>query len=219
VEHRCQQCGISVEDGRPFCPQCRAPQIHVEIAVPDSEVSAGLNPAPDELSPSFPQTAPSPSSFPRPDQFHQPGIIDMRFAARAALKAGLLGLFLGLIPVLGVVLTGAFAVFFYRRRTGVTLPVPLAARIGGASGVVVFAVNALFAIPIIIFHLQQKCIDSFEEMVRKAGLNIDTTQFQANIHTAFTPSGQAEFFILALLLSAVGGALASLFLRPRTPHL
>src|ERR1035441_7204710 len=54
VEHPCQQCGITVEDGRPFCPQCRAPQIHVQVAVPDAEIAAGLNPAPDEFSPEIP---------------------------------------------------------------------------------------------------------------------------------------------------------------------
>jgi hypothetical protein len=191
----------------------------VEIAIPDTASSPSLNPPADDLSPAFPQATSSQSSFPQPNQVHQPGVIDTKYAARAALKAGLLGVFIAMIPLVGVVLTGALSVFFYRRRTGVTLPVPLAARIGGASGIVVFAVNALFAIPIIIFHLQQKCIDSFEEMVRKTGLNTDTTQFQASVHTAFTPSGQAEFFILALLLSAAGGALASVFLRPRTPHL
>ena len=141
----------------------------------------------------------------------------MRYAARAALKAGLLGLFLGLIPVLGVVLTGAFAVFFYRRRSGVVLPAPLAARLGGAAGIVVFAVNALFPILVIVFHAQQECINDLEEMARKYGINPDTPQFQASIHSLFTPSGLAAFFIFSLVLSAVGGALASVFLRPRNP--
>jgi len=124
-----------------------------------------------------------------------------------------------MIPLLGVMLTGALAVFFYRRRTGVTLAAPLAVRIGGAAGIVVFALNALFTIPIIIFHAQQECIHDIEEIARKYGVNTDTPQFQASIHSLFTPSGLAAFLIFALVLSAVGGALASVFLRPRTPHL
>jgi hypothetical protein len=191
----------------------------VEIAVPDAPASADLNPAPDELSPAFSRTATSQSSLPRQNQFNQPGIIDTKYAARAALKAGLLGVFLGMIPLLGVVLTGALAVFFYRRRTGVTLPVPLAARMGGAAGTVVFAINALFTIPIIVFHAQQECINDIEEIARKYGVNTDTPQFQASIHSLFTPSGLAAFFIFALVLSAVGGALASVFLRPRNPQI
>src|SRR5208337_2240280 len=99
VEHPCQQCGTTVEDGRPFCPQCRAPQIHVQVAVPDDAVVADLNPAPDAFSPEIPQTG----------QFDRPGMMNRKIAVRAALKAGVLGVFLGMIPLLGIVLTGALA--------------------------------------------------------------------------------------------------------------
>src|SRR5271170_3368495 len=47
VEHSCRQCGAQVEDGRPFCPQCRAPQIHVQIAVADAGNAAAVNPSAD----------------------------------------------------------------------------------------------------------------------------------------------------------------------------
>src|SRR5208282_5526066 len=111
VEHPCQQCGTTVEDGRPFCPQCRAPQIHVQIAVPDAGVTAGLNPAPDEVSP---ENAPG-AEFSRMGA--KPGSMDRGIAVRAALKAGVLGVFIGMIPFLGIVLTGALAVYFYRRES------------------------------------------------------------------------------------------------------
>src|ERR1700719_2072085 len=51
VEHPCQKCGTAVEDGRPFCPQCRAPQIHVQVAISDAEGAASSNPAVGEFSP------------------------------------------------------------------------------------------------------------------------------------------------------------------------
>src|SRR5450759_1122157 len=89
VEHPCQQCGTTVEDGRPFCPQCRAPQIHVRVATPDAEIVAGFNPAPDESSPEIPHAGLS----------ARPGIMtgstmNRGIAVRAALKAGVLGVFI-----------------------------------------------------------------------------------------------------------------------------
>src|SRR4030088_2291784 len=51
VEHPCQKCGTMVEDGRPFCPQCRTPQIHVQVASSDAAVAPGLNRGPDEFAP------------------------------------------------------------------------------------------------------------------------------------------------------------------------
>ena len=36
---------MTVEDGRPFCPHCHAPQIHVTVAIPESEIVAGSNSA------------------------------------------------------------------------------------------------------------------------------------------------------------------------------
>ena len=123
VEHPCQKCGTTVEDGRPFCPQCRAPQIHVQVAIPDAEVAAGLNPAADEFSPEIPVETRLASSQTR--QASSGSTMDRGIAVRAALKAGVLGVFIGMIPFLGMVLTGALAVFFYRRENRVSPPTAL----------------------------------------------------------------------------------------------
>ncbi len=141
--------------------------------------------------------------------------MDRSTAVRAALMAGALGVFLGMIPVLGIVLTGALAVFFYRRESKFVLPTALGARLGGAAGIVVFAVNALFTIPIIVFHAQQECIDGILKIAQKYGIDTAAPQFQTTIHNLFTPSGLAINFVAILVLASVGGALASLFLRPR----
>jgi hypothetical protein len=101
VEHPCQQCGTTVEDGRPFCPQCRAPQIHVQVAVPDAGVPAGLNPAPDEFLRR--SLKPGNSMGAKPGAGMMAGIMagmDRGIAVRAALKAGVLGVFIGIIPIL-----------------------------------------------------------------------------------------------------------------------
>jgi hypothetical protein len=204
VEHPCQQCDNPVEDGRAFCPQCRAPQIHVRVPVPDIDVIAADSPVETGLA----------ASQERHPAF--PGALDSGLAVRSALKAGAIGVFIGVIPVLGVVLTGALAVYFYRRKNRFALPAGIGARLGGAAGVVVFAVNALFTIPIIVLHAQQECVDQIVDIAKKYGVDTAAPQFQASIHSLFTPSGLAAFFIIAVVLSSTGGALAAFLLRPNT---
>jgi len=143
-----------------------------------------------------------------------PSLLDRGAAVRAALKAGFLGILIAMIPVLGIVLTGALAVFFYRREKGFVPGAAVGARLGGAAGMVVFGVNAFFIIPIIVFHLQQQCIDGFVEMAQKFGIDTATPQFQASMQNLFTPSGLASFFVFALVFSSIGGALAAWLFGP-----
>jgi hypothetical protein len=218
MEHPCQQCGTTVEDGRPFCPQCRAPQIHVQVAISDAEIAAGLNPAPDEFSPEIPVETRLASSQPR--QAASGSTMDRGIAVRAALKAGVLGFFIGMIPFLGIVMTGAVAVFFYRRENDSTLAAALGSRLGGAAGVVTFAINAvLITIRIFVFHAQQEYTDLFLKIAQKFGANATDPEIQASIHNLFTPAGLALTFffgmIFTVVLASVGGALAALFSGPR----
>jgi hypothetical protein len=212
VDHSCQQCGATVEDGRPFCSQCRAPQIRVQIAVPEAETPSEIQAVETGLAPPQPRPAASATT------------LDRRAAVRAALKAGVLGVFIGMIPVLGIVLTGSPAVYFYRRERGSVLTAALASRLGGAAGIVAFAINALLiVIRVFVFHAQQEYIDVMLKFVQKFGANPADPNVQASIHDLFTPSGLAFTFffgmIFALALASIGGALASLFMRPRQPRL
>jgi hypothetical protein len=150
--------------------------------------------------------------------------MDRSVAVRAALKAGVLGVFIGMIPFLGIVLTGALAVFFYRRENRFALPAALGSRLGGAAGVVAFAINALLiAIRIFVFHAQQEYIDIIVKITQRLGANTADPDLQASIHALFTPSGLAITFlfgmIFTVLLASVGGALASLFLRSRNSRM
>jgi hypothetical protein len=150
--------------------------------------------------------------------------MDRSGAVRAALKAGVLGVFIWVIPLLGIVLTGALAVFFYRRENGFTLPAALGSRLGGAAGVVAFAIRALYmAIRIFVFHAQQEYTDDFLKVAQRFGANATDPDMQASIHYLFTPAGLAiSFFfvmIVVVVLTSVGGALASLVLRPRNSRM
>jgi MFS family permease len=211
VEHPCQKCGTTVEDGRPFCPQCRAPQIRVQVAISDAEVAPGLNRAPDEFSPETAVETRLASSG---------SAMEKGKAVRAALKAGVLGVFIGMIPLLGMVLTGALAVFFYRRENRVSPATALGSRLGGAAGVVAFAINALMiTIRIFVFHAQQEYIDAILKIAQRFGANAADPDIQASIHNLFTPAGLVITFffgmIFTVVLASAGGALASLINRPR----
>ena len=190
----------------------------MQVAISDAEIAAGLNPAPDEFSPEFRVETSLASSQTR--QAVSGSTMDRGIAVRAALKAGLLGFFIGMIPFLGLVMTGAVAVFFYRRESESTLPAALGSRLGGAAGVVTFAINALLiTIRIFVFHAQQEYTDLFLKVAQKFGANAADPEIQASIHNLFTPAGLALtlFFgmIFTVVLASVGGALAALFSGPR----
>ena len=189
----------------------------MQVEISDAEVAARLNPAPDALSPEIPVETRLASSQPRQTAGRT---MDRGIAVRAALKAGVLGVFIGMIPFLGIVLTGALAVFFYRRENGFALPTALGSRLGGAAGVVAFAINALLiTIRIFVFHAQQEYTDTILKIAQRFGANAADPDFQASIHNLFTPSGLALTFfcgmIVTVVLASIGGALASLLLRPR----
>jgi hypothetical protein len=207
VEHSCEKCGAAVEDGRPFCPQCRAPQIHVQMAAPAGEITAPVNDAVDAAlihseASDFGRSLPT-----------QSGLFDQRAAMRSALKAGAIGTFLGMIPVLGIVLTGSLSVYFYRRKTGYYPPTGIGVRLGAAAGLVLFALNSVLIIPIILLHAQKECIDSLVQVAQKFGIDTTSPQFQSTISDLFTPAGLARSLVIALILTSVGGALCALVMR------
>jgi len=149
--------------------------------------------------------------------------MDRGIAVRAALMAGVLGVFVQMIPLLGIVLTGTLAVFFYRRESRIVLPPALGSRLGAAAGVVAFAINSLLiTVRIFVFHAQQEYLDFLTRFAHTVGANAADPDFEAGIHSLLTPAGLAITFlfgmIIAALFASVGGALASLFLRPRNPR-
>jgi hypothetical protein len=208
-----------VEDGRPFCPQCRAPQIHVRLE--SSGAGAGEDLQPVDEFPS--ETAAESTGEWSPRQSYESGstsvgTMDRGIAGRAALKAGVLGIIVSMIPLLGVVLTGALAVYFYRRESRLALPAGLGARLGAAAAIVTFGISAfLLVIRIFVFHGQQEYIKSLTQIAQGMGINAADPDFQAGIHNLFTPAGLVMTFFFWMLITVVlglaGGALASLLQR------
>ncbi|MGB9233615.1 MAG: hypothetical protein WCC04_04315 [Terriglobales bacterium] len=200
---------MAVEDGLPFCPQCRAPQIHVQMTVG----SAGDGVVAEEL----PGRTQEIAKFDRP--LAPPSLFDRGAATRAALKAGVLGVFVGmLIPMAGILLTGWMALYFYRRERGLAPGPAVGSRLGGAAGVVCFGINSiLIVIEIFILHRQQQFIESVLKIAQAVGYNPADPEIQAAVHNLFTPSGLLLTFFFGMtfsvVLAALGGALAALILR------
>ena len=211
MDHPCENCGAAVEDGRPFCPHCRAPQIHVQVATAEEVGNLGGAIA----------SAPIPDiSIERATTLGH-ALFDRGAGTRAAVKAGVVGIFLGMVPFLGVVLTGWLAVYFYRREKGLVPATGIGSRLGGAAGVVAFAINSLLlVIRILLFHAQQEYIDGLLKLAQALGYNSSDPDIQSIMHGLFTPSGLAMTLlfgmIFSMLLAAAGGALASIALRHRT---
>ena len=196
-----------VEDGRPFCPHCRAPQVRVLIEPQAAEPVNGPSSADAYV------RIPSISSAVR-------GGLDRRIAVRAAIQAGLLGLIISLIPFLGVVLTGALAVVLYRRAGGGVLSASAASRVGAAAGTVSFAISSFFmVVRIVVFHAQREYHDMIMKVAQSFGLDPKGPDVQEMIHMMTTPAGLAVTllfsFIIGVALAAIGGAVAGSLIKPR----
>ena len=197
----------------------------MQVAAPDLETApspgaagldsarAGLARPPSPPDHCFPQ-------IPQPGLFISPGASDRRIAVRAAIQAGVLGLLISVIPFLGIVLTGALAVYLYRRGGGLSLTARSGSRLGGAAGAVTFAISSVFmAVRIFVFHALQEYQNVMLKVANALGLNSADPEVQDMIHRLSTPSGLAITLLFSLVigvaLAAIGGALASALLPPR----
>ena len=194
-------------DGRPFCPNCRAPQIRMTATIPQP-------PAPivPEIETHLPDSPLSGNTLPPATE---------RPPSSAIIKAGVIGVFLGMIPLLGSVLTGMLAVWLHRRAGGQPTARP-AARMGAYAAALALCISAfLTIIQVFVFHARQQSEEAMVKLMTALGANLSDPELQASIHRLFTPSGMIMSFIFGLLftlvLGAFGGYIASIS-RPR-PHL
>ena len=218
MDHPCEKCGATVEDGRPFCPECRAPQIHVQVAVAAVE---------DEADPAAGGGTKAPSShIPQiSDSYHASqsgaGLLDRNVAKRAVFKAGALGGLIGvIIPLVGVVLAGPFAVFSYRRERVLFSGARLGLKLGAGAGAISFAIDYLLGIVrILSTHSQQEFIDKAVKSWQALGVDVSDPGVQAGIHMMFTPAGIVIALIFGMILSALlaglFGAVTAAIIGPR----
>jgi hypothetical protein len=124
-----------------------------------------------------------------------------------------------MIPLLGSVLTGVVAVWFYRRAGGPPRGAGLGARLGAIAAASAFSISALFTVfQVFVFHAQQQSEETMLKFLGTMGANLSDPEILASIHRLFTPSGMILSIILGLIvaaaLGAFGGAVAASS-RPR----
>jgi hypothetical protein len=223
MDHPCYKCGLSVEDGKPFCAQCGAPQIRVAMPEPAADtgtVSSTELPIFSADSPIIPGTL-SASAF-------SAGIVwpaAIRACAIAALIAALI-MALGLmVPLLAVLGAGFLAVNLYHRQSpGWDVNARSGAKLGAVCGVLFFGISAIFeTLAMALFHtggqIRQKMLEALQQAASRSG----DPQVQAAFETLKTPEGiavmlvfgLAVLFLVSIAAGSIAGALTGAFLGRR----
>jgi|SRR5271165_3152198 len=215
MDHPCYKCGQNTEDGKPFCPQCGAPQIRVATPEPEAMPAAG-NVASDvsvEVLANDPLILPPPLSV-----GPIAGGIEWRRALRACAIAALVSIILMtlrlMVPPLAMLAAGCLAVILYQRRDPTRR---VDARCGAQLGVVtaLFSSAVLAIFSAIIFAvlqsgggIRQQVLDALQQVAARS----NDPQMQATLDLLKKPEGLAAKLILAmvgfLLISIAAGSLA-----------
>ena len=214
MEHSCYQCGVAVDEGIAFCPQCNAPQIRVIAgeAITSLDIDSDL-----EVN--------SPGSY---DNQRPVTALQWSHALPAAAMGGLIAAVVMIIPAgpLGLVMlatAGALSVLFYRRRNPVAALTPGAgARLGALSGVLGFGIFAIVtAIEMLVFRTGGQLRDAMLQAIQQSAARSSDPQAQQAVEYLKSPQGLALMMALGLIgvclafmvFSSLGAALAAAMLR------
>ena len=193
-------CGAQLPPDALFCHKCGKPQRDIvpeaaEVRVP--EASALPLEVPAQLAP---PAQPAPLSF-------RNGV-----ALRTAFTVAIMAALLSWIPFLNVVLwlaAGYFAVFFYRRRTGYLLNVRAGVRIGWITGVLVYAIVAVFFGGFLVLFNTAGGSEMFQAQFRNSA---DPRMLEAMKMLQNGPDVALllmQLFVFITCLSMAGGALGA----------
>jgi hypothetical protein len=214
VDHRCYQCGATVQDGVAFCLQCNAPQIRVALAEPSLPGDSG-----GEI-----RTArASYAGVPRSSRFEWAQALPSAFLG--LLIASVLSLILRGALALGMLAAGFLSVYFYHRRNPlIGLTVGLGARLGAISGALGFGILGIVsAVATFVSHsaaeIRLIMLKAVQEYVSR---NADPQMQQVlefyNSRQGFILMlvlGSIVMLILFLALSSMGGIIGAAVLRRR----
>lgn len=219
MDHPCYKCGQNIEDGKPFCPQCGAPQIRVAMA----EAAAELTHAGDVATPALGrELSLEASGVPATSlaRWYQ--------AQPAALAAGvaLLLMLLRLNPFVAALGTGFLAVVFARRRGGGGIRTMAGARLGALSGLLFFGMlTFLETLAVAVLHKGAEVRGQLIDKIQQAAARYPGPEVQPFLDFVRSPGGLAFMlgaslifgFVAFIALGAIGGALGASFLGRRDP--
>lgn len=209
-----------MEEGRPFCPHCSAPQIRVIVAEPLSVTVPIFN------APEIPQSGaglPASQTVPVlavPMQWSQA----LKPCALAAGVAALLML-LGLNPFVGMLAVGFLAVVFYRQGNPESWIRPgTGARLGALGGLICFAMASVVeALVVLTLHKGLEIRQALLTALNQAAARTSDPQALAVFERFKSPEGLQFLLIFGLLfgliasvvLAAMTGAVGATILGPR----
>jgi hypothetical protein len=219
MDHPCYKCGQNIEDGKPFCPQCGAPQIRVTVAEATVEPAQGGDIAATALGRELSLEA---SGVPATSlaRWYQ--------AQPAALAAGvaLLLMLLRLNPFVAALGTGFLAVVFARRRSAGGIRTMAGARLGALSGLLFFGMlTFLETLAVAVLHKGAEVRGQLIDKIQQAAARYPSPDIQPFLDFAKSPGGLAFMlgaslifgFVAFIALGAIGGALGASFLGKRDP--
>ena len=220
MEQACYKCGQSVEEGRPFCPHCMAPQIRVLVEEPVMAAAHFSEPASIALA-----TDSLPASETVPVLAVPTGWSEaLKPCALSAVVASVL-MGLGLNPLVAMVSVGFLAVIFYRQgRPTAVIRAASGARLGALSGLLWFAMSAVLEVLVVLTLRKGPEVQKFlSDTIAQAAKRTSDPQALAMFEKLKTPQGH-EFLLLfflvmgfftAIILAAIGGALCGAILGRR----
>ena len=224
MDHPCYKCGHNVEDGKPFCAQCGAPQIRVAMPEPVTVVAGNVSSSELPIfaadSPVVPGTL-SASAF-------SSGIVWPRAFRACGISALIAALVMSLglmVPLLAVLGAGFLAVNLYHRQNQAwSVNARLGAKLGAVCGILFFGIAAILeTLATALLHtggqIRQKMLDALQQAAARSG----DPQVQAAFETLKTPEGVAimlvfglaVLFLVSIAAGSLAGALTGAFLGRR----
>jgi len=204
MDHPCYKCGHSVEDGKPFCSQCGAPQIRV--AMPEAAAPAMA----ESGSPGLPIFSSDPTivSGGLSGSVLSPGIVwptAMRACAVAALIAALVTSFGLMVPLLAVLGAGFLAVNLYHRRNPAwNVNARSGAQLGAVCGLLFFGISAVLeTLAVELFHTGGQVRQKMLEALQQAASRSNDPQVQAAFDHLKTPEGLVLMLVFGLVFLLV----------------
>jgi hypothetical protein len=223
MDHLCYKCGNSIEEGKPFCLQCGAPQIRV--AMPEPAPVAGNVPLNDP--PVFsldPPIVSAPLSVPALSA----GINWPRALRACAIAASIsiAGMFLRLmVPPLATLGAGCLAVILYQRRNPMLgVDARSGAQLGAVTGLLCSAVFAILsAIVFAVLQAGGQIRQQLLEGLQQVASHSNDPQMQAVLDLLNKPEGlaaklmvgMAGFLLISVAAGSIGGALTGVFFGRR----
>jgi zinc-ribbon domain len=201
-------CGAQLPDDAVFCHKCGKPQRDIAAAEPEPPPTRAEWQAPPldaaQLSPTQ-----APGSEPPAVNFRNP------VAVRIAAVVSLLASALFFLPYVNWLAAGYFAVFLYRRKTGTAVNVGAGLRMGWMTGLLMFAILAVFFAGFVLMYNS----DGMHEMFQaQFGKDPRMQQMLNMIQSVPDVLGTlATIFLCTTFLSMAGGALGAKLVGDSNP--